>query len=295
LKRQQPQDAEQLMWARISEADHAFLTAATARAVRRRYAQALAGATSFGRGAARDQLEIFRRLGVRAEHVGEAVAAIDESETGAGVGVTTPGAQKPAPPARVLLFTGHMIDAPGRASPRFPPTRAAEEAARRLIRRSIEEERQHEPGTLVGIAGGGCGGDILFHELCQEMGIESRLFLALPQDQFSARSVQHGGKDWVERYSRLCNRLVPRVLSEREELPVWLRARQDYSIWQRNNLWMLFNALAFDAKALTLIALWDNGPADGAGGTEDLVKQVTARGYKVDRLPAEHLRELATT
>jgi hypothetical protein len=55
---------------------------------------------------------------------------------------------------------------------------------------------------------------------------------------------------------------------------------------------MLFNALALDAPALTLIALWDQGQADGAGGTEDLVAQVTARGLKYVRLPAEELKAL---
>jgi hypothetical protein len=120
------------------------------------------------------------------------------------------------------------------------------------------------------------------------------LFLALSQGQFSATSVQHGGKDWVERYNRLCARLTPRVLGDSEQLPVWLRGKSDYSIWQRNNLWMLFNALALTAKSLTLIALWDNGPADGPGGTKDLVAQVANRGYKVDRLSAERLKEYTT-
>ena len=75
---------------------------------------------------------------------------------------------------------------------------------------------------------------------------------------------------------------------------MWLRGKSDYSIWQRNNLWMLFNALALTAKSLTLIALWDNGPADGPGGTNDLGAQVANRGYKVDRLPAERLKEFTT-
>jgi hypothetical protein len=185
-----------------------------------------------------------------------------------------------------------MIDAPGRATPRFPPMAAAEAEARRMIRASVEEERRHELGPLVGIAGGACGGDILFHEVCEELRIETRLFLALPPDEFCAHSVQHGGKEWVERYRRLCGRLAPRVLSETEALPAWLRGKKDYGIWQRNNLWMLFNALALEAGALTLIALWDEGPADGPGGTADLVAQVTARGQKVDRLPAEGLRDV---
>ena len=57
---------------------------------------------------------------------------------------------------------------------------------------------------------------------------------------------------------------------------------------------MLFNALALDLP-LTLIALWDQGPADGPGGTRDLVAQVRDRGQKIERLPAEQLKALATT
>jgi hypothetical protein len=48
---------------------------------------------------------------------------------------------------------------------------------------------------------------------------------------------------------------------------------EDYSIWQRNNLWMLFNGLALNLP-LTLLALWDQGPSDGPGGTTDLVAHV---------------------
>jgi len=278
------------MWAAISEADHAFLTASKAKAVRWKYAQTLANASSFARESVRGQLQIFQRVGVL-DNVAEALAALDEAEKGIAA-TSVPVASKPVVPGRVLLFTGHMVDAPGRPSPRFPPTKAAEAEARRMIHASVAAELQLAEGAVLGLAGGACGSDILFHEICEELGIESRLYLALPKGAFSATSVQHGGKDWVERYDALCARITPRVLAASEDLPVWIRGRKDYSIWQRNNLWMLFNALALDAKSLTLIALWDNGPADGPGGTKDLVAQVTARGHKVDRLPAEALKML---
>ena len=184
-----------------------------------------------------------------------------------------------------------MVDSAERKTPRFPRTPAAEAAAREMIKASIERERQLEPGRLVGVAGGACGGDILFHEICEELGIETRLLLALPQGKFSAESVQHGDRDWVERYNRLCYRVRPRVLADEKTLPAWLSGKADYQIWSRNNLWMLFNALALNARSLTLIALWDGGPADGPGGTKDLVQLVTARGHKVDRLPAEQLAQ----
>ena len=290
LSHQQPEDTEQLLWVAISRADHAFLTGRKPAAVATKYREALASASHFALSSARGQLEIFRRLGVRSEFVDAALADIEQLST--PMAPASKDAPAPARPDRVLLFTGHMVDSVERKTPRFPRTPAAEAAARAMIKASVERERNLEPGRVVGVAGGACGGDILFHEICEEMGIETRLLLALPQGKFSAESVQHGDRDWVERYNRLCYRVRPRVLADEKTLPAWLIGKADYQIWSRNNLWMLFNALALNARSLTLIALWDKGPADGPGGTKDLVELVTARGHKVDRLPAEELAKV---
>ena len=240
----------------------------------------------------RQQLELFEQLEVRSSFVKEVLPVVDELGGGHDARATGDAERF----ARVLLFTGHMVDAPDRTGPpRFPPTESAEREARRLIREAVAQERALEQGRIVAISGGACGGDILFHEVCAELGIEARLFLALPPNQFSAESVRRGGPQWIERFFRLCERLKPLVLSESNQLPAWLRGKKDYNIWRRNNLWMLFHALALNARTLTLIALWDQGKADGPGGTEDLVQQVDSRGYKVVRLPAERLRALAST
>lgn len=280
-------DEEEALWAGISESDFALLTSKRPGLVAQRYRDALSEAPAFAFSSVADQLAIFRRLDVRAEFVAQAMAVVEELSTPA----TATAAQ--APLVRVLLFTGHMVDAEGRAMPRFPRSKEAESAARAIIRQAVEDERALEAGRILGIAGGACGGDILFHEVCAELGIETRLYLALPQPDFCTRSVQHGGPAWVERYNRLCERINPRILAHSEDLPRWLAPRKDYGIWQRNNLWMLFHALALDASALTLIALWDEGQADGPGGTEDLISQVQARGLKYLRLPAEQLKALA--
>jgi len=291
LSHQQPEDKEEMRWAAISRADHAFLTGRKPAAVATRYRDALADASQFAASSARGQLEIFRKLGVRSEFVEASLAEIDNLTAPAAPASKESASAKAQPPDRVLLFTGHMVDSTERKTPRFPRTPAAEAAAREMIKASIERERQLEPGRLVGVAGGACGGDILFHEICEELGIETRLLLALPQGKFSAESVQHGDRDWVERYNRLCYRVRPRVLAEDKALPVWLSTKADYQIWSRNNLWMLFDALAMNARSLTLIALWDGGPADGPGGTQDLVQLVRVRGHKVDRLPAQQLAQ----
>ena len=217
LSHQQPEDTEQLMWAAISRADHAFLTGRKPAAVATRYRDALADASQFARvvsaRTARDLPQARRqervRRGVARRH--------RQPDRARGPASKESASAKATPPDRVLLFTGHMVDSTERKTPRFPRTPAAEAAAREMIKASIERERQLEPGRLVGVAGGACGGDILFHEICEELGIETRLLLALPQGKFSAESVQHGDRDWVERYNRLCYRVRPRVLAEDED------------------------------------------------------------------------------
>jgi hypothetical protein len=155
-----------------------------------------------------------------------------------------------------------------------------------------DAERKLGERSIVGVGGGACGGDILFHEVCAELQIPTQLYLALPRERFCVASVEHGGPEWVERYYELCSRLAPRVLGQSVELPKWLRGKQGYEIWQRANLWMLYNALALHGKELTLIALWDSYDGDGPGGTDDLVYQVRTRGYKVLPVPAQALKSL---
>ncbi len=281
-------EIEDTAWLEVFEADLALLTATRPGAVAQRYRDALTDQPASVFDSVSDRLDIFRQLEVRKDFAAAALATLAELRA------AQPALAKPAePPVRVLLFTGHMVDDPGRAEPRFPPTKAAEDKVREMLRTAIAAEQALSDGKIVGVCGGACGGDILFHEVCAELDVPTRLYLALPRERFCVTSVQHAGPDWVERYYRLCTRLVPRILAESEELPKWLRGKQGYGIWQRTNLWMLYNALALHGKELTLIALWDTGDGDGPGGTDDLVFQVRLRGYKLLRLPAEELKSLA--
>jgi hypothetical protein len=232
-----------------------------------------------------EQLAVFWQLGVRSDFAASSLAAVTEL-----MGGKPALARASEPPTRVLLFTGHMVDEPSRPTPRFPPTKAAEAKARELLRQAIAAEQALCSGKIVGVAGGACGGDTLFHEVCAELGIPTRMHLALPRERYCVTSVQHGGPDWVERYYKLCARLGPRVMMESEELPKWLRGRTGYDLWQRSSIWMFFSAMALHGKELTLIALWDTGAGSGHGGTDEMVSQVVACGHKLLRLPAEELK-----
>jgi hypothetical protein len=174
-----------------------------------------------------------------------------------------------------------MVDAPGRARPRFPRTAEAEAAARRAIGEAVMAERAAGP-PLRGVAGGASGGDILFHETCAELGIPTRLLLALPPEQYAAESVRPGGPPWEERFAALLRRHPhPRVLAASKEPPPWLAERAaGYDLWGRAGLWLLHDALAEAAGALTLIALWNGEAGDGPGGTADLVARARRHGAR---------------
>ena len=171
--------------------------------------------------------------------------------------------------SRTLLFTGHMIDAPGRKEPRFPPDQ--EGVARRAIREAIEAEQRQQGGVASGIAGGANGGDILLHEICGELGIPTQLYLAVPPEKFIEASVAPARGDWVERFQRLAGKLPVHVLADKVDDEVWARA----------NLRMLESALAAGGERVTLIALWNGQKGDGPGGTEDLVARAGERHARV--------------
>lgn len=237
---------------------------------------------AFALSSARAQLLLLQKAGVLLEN--------------AEAGLTTFGPLPPEPAKdkrRILLFTGHRIDDADRTAkgmpPRFPRTPEAEAAARQAIAERVERTRASPQGVAFGLAGGASGGDILFQEACMASGIPTWLYLALPPARYKNESVRGAGDGWVRRFEDLEHRLSDRTRlmcelhGETEELPGWLAVRQDYDIWQRNNLWMLQNALAFGPDRVTLIALWDGQESgDGPGGTAHLVDLARRHGAEVD-------------
>ena len=217
------------------------------------------------RDAVRRQLLLYQRLEILKENIQAGLESI------APVAVQV----QEAPP-RVILFTGHRIDAPDRATPRFPAAKEAQ--ARAMILEAVTAIKVKAEGKLLGISGGASGGDILFHEVCEELNIPSQMYLVLPRNDYVKASVSDSGPGWVDRFNRLYDKLKAKVLSDSDRLPRWLRAKKDYSIWTRSNLWMLHNALYLSQDHLTLVALWNGSSGDGPGGTEDMVKRAVDRG-----------------
>ena len=90
----------------------------------------------------RKQLAIYRDLGVPDSNLEGVFKVVGEPPALPAV-----AAPEAAPPPRVLLFAGHMIDAPGRGKPRFP-------AAKEAVAREDQGGRRERAAGAGGVAGG---------------------------------------------------------------------------------------------------------------------------------------------
>ena len=282
LARQEKSDP----WLAASVADLRCLTSQRPTRVATAYRDAISGLRDFNLDSVQKQLLLYRQLGILTANVDAALALPSWGHSPA----PTSAGSRPAQP-HVIIFTGHRVDAPGRDKPRFPAEK--EPIARQRIKEKLEERLKQIDGAPRGIAGGASGGDILFHEVCAELGIPTEFYLALPDDLFVEKSVEDSGGNWEARFYELARKLPKRILAESEKLPLWLSEKKDYGLWQRNNLWMLHNAVAIAGKDvtlrgggqplgrnLTLIALWNGEGGDGPGGTENMVNEVKKLGAR---------------
>lgn len=269
-------------WFNVSVADHVLLTAKNPTKVGQAYTDAAARAEDdFVRAAAARQVQLFRVLGVLPEQVQAAHEALGFPN----------GVQPEVSEARplVIVSTGHRVDAEGRERPRFPRGKDHERVAREAISKAVAREVQGATGKVEAIAGLASGNDILFHEVCGELGIARTAGLALPEGEFVRRSVQDSGNEWVDRYRKLRDEIKPEVLTASAAPPPWVTgADKDYA-FQRCNMWLLEKAYARRRADVTLIALWNGQGGDGPGGTADMIQLAQERGAKVIILKTQEL------
>src|SRR5690242_20212212 len=98
----------------------------------------------------------------------------------------------PELPRKVVLFSGHMIDAAGREKRRFPPDK--EPIAARAIAETLADF-EVGPADLA-ICGGACGGDLLFAEATLARGARLELYIPFDEPTFLENSVDFADRDW---------------------------------------------------------------------------------------------------
>jgi hypothetical protein len=262
-------------WLEISIADLRFLTSDDPERVSAAYEAAMSPVLSQATiRSIRDQVEIYRDLGIFLENAGAALA------------VLPPAARQGTTKIHPVVFSGHMIDASGRPQPRFPPDK--EEVAFQAILDNLGEinaAAEEEDGVeLLGIAGASDGGDLLFHEACHELGIRTHVLLPVPELVYRATALSRQASRWAERYYAALRRAEKpvRTLARNLTMPGWLATRPDYDLWQRSNRWILHHAWATTTTGrVTVLALWNGQLGDGRGGVADMVARGRLRGADV--------------
>ncbi len=258
LGQMKPDDPERL-WAQISFADLLFLTEKNESRVINRYQDVIPSNQPFAWDASKGQLELFEKLGVKSELAQKVIAAVDGAFAG--------GSRGGAAPNHVLIFAGHCFDAPGRAEKRFPSDLAGH--AKTLIIEALNALNQD--CRLLGLASAAPGADLLFHEACVELNIQSIICLPMPVDAY-VRANFETLDELRSRFFRFTEAKKQVLqLSDREGLPRWFGESATNS-WERGNRWVLHMALASGAQKITLLALWDGKEeGNGPGGTAHMV------------------------
>jgi hypothetical protein len=176
-------------------------------------------------------------------------------------------------PRRVILFSGHMIDKPGRKPPRFPPE--IESAVTFEIDKVLDSL---EVGSNdLALCGGACGGDLIFAELCLKRGARLEIRIPFDEPEFLNNSVNFAGEKWIKRFYKVKENTDTKLFVMPDELGT---SPENINPYVKNNLWQLETALQRDSKKVNFLCLWDKKAGDGPGGTEHMYNEVEKHGGK---------------
>jgi class 3 adenylate cyclase/tetratricopeptide (TPR) repeat protein len=179
------------------------------------------------------------------------------------------------PIPKLVVFSGHMIDAPDRRTPRFPPQKENEIKA--LLERQLAAMN-----AGIGFSSAASGSDILFLEAMLNRGGVIHLVLPWPAEEFVKTSVALPGDDsWVDRFHQVLDRAASiRVLGQ-----LYMPGSAtgfEYCNLAMNGLARIF-ARSLDLE-ITPLAVWD-GYSGAPGGTGSFVRYWRNRGTPVKVVP----------
>jgi class 3 adenylate cyclase len=187
------------------------------------------------------------------------------------------------PAADVVAFAGHMIDAPGRPTPRFPPALAPAVGA--AIRARLAE--LHDPVIYTSAA---CGADILLIEAAHEIGTEVNVVLPCDREDFVRTSVAFGGADWAGRFDAALAKAA-RVILATEEGYLGDDVLFEYAALLLEGLSALRAAQLQTAPQLLCVI--DAASEGGLGGTHASLERWTRHCGKVQAIDLRELRDAA--
>jgi class 3 adenylate cyclase/tetratricopeptide (TPR) repeat protein len=179
------------------------------------------------------------------------------------------------PIPKLVVFSGHMIDAPDRRVPRFPLAKEGEI-------RALLEKQLATMNAGIGFSSAASGSDILFLEAMLSRGGVIHLVLPWPAEEFVKTSVAIAGDGgWVERFHKVLDQAASiRVLGQ-----LYMPGSAtgfEYCNLAMNGLARIF-ARSLDLD-ITPLAVWD-GYSGAPGGTGSFVRYWRNRGTPVKVVP----------
>ncbi len=179
-------------------------------------------------------------------------------------------------PPRVVVFAGHMFDLPHRKRPRLPSSQ--EEPLSKRI-----QEKLNGYGPVIGFSSAAFGSDIIFLETLLGP-CKGEAYVVLPYDRsgFVTDSVQPGGGPWQSRFEHVLDQAREVITLSPHQLASSGGITYDYSN-------MILTGLAYLAAQhleceIRCLAVWDEVPGDGPGGTAAIVGLWKSYGLEVDNL-----------
>jgi hypothetical protein len=179
------------------------------------------------------------------------------------------------PTPRVVGFSGHMTDLPGRATPRFPPSRVEP------VRRRIAAWLRERGAQIHGVSSAARGGDLLFLGEVLASDGTATVLLPFPRSEFIETSIGHD-KGWQTRFESVtADERVYCATPLLEQAPP--AGPEQAAAFERCN-----EAIAQEAERLadlfddpkpTLLTLWNGEPGDGSGGTAHAIGSWQQRGF----------------
>ncbi len=246
-------------WTLISLAELRVLTAENVVSVVRAYRKALTASRRnlFFLNSSLAQLQILKALGLRDEFVQagintieEEIARVDEDGT-AKPSKKKSSLKKKKVEGQVFLFTGYMVDFPSKDKKTFPADKESE------IRHEIVKklEKFNAGVNDMAFTGGlSAGTEIIFAEICAEMGIHVEVHLPLPESAYIREFVSPCGDAWVERFYKI--RSHP-LVDEMYQLENVGKPKEGDDPYERNNRWTLYSSLIRGIEKVRLIAVWN--------------------------------------
>lgn len=169
----------------------------------------------------------------------------------------------------VVAFTGHMIDRPGRKTPRFP------EGIDGKVSRKVADALEDMEGE-IGYASAASGSDVIFLENLQNRGGETNIILPFDREEFFSTSVDFAGEEWHRRAEKVLER------STRIEQATKGKYEGDDVLFSYANQIIMGKAILrsrFLETDPVLLAVWDGRRTKDAGGTAELIRMWEAKGY----------------